>query len=468
METIDEVKFDLSNLYVDWTSDDHISLFIDWCVPQYNEAPYSFMDLLHQKLDSFIVQIIAKKLLPYAECGLPAFRVVYDDSAIYRNRNLDEMRALAGTAATYDDDDDIIEWLKSTWDLLYCDDCEDLEFNVRFESDRHDNNICRSCVDNRFTYSDYYDAYVRNNDLRNAIDSHGDEVEIDYRDCNFYYSNYRATYVHIDYEANEDEEQEEEPDYVIRSYHDSKSSQYLIPNEWSIKHNRYLGVELEVIDKNGMCEQAASRINQIVNLTPDDGVQKGYRMFFERDSSLGSHGFEMITQPMGLPMQRDIWSFLKDKNTVRGLISHKTSSCGLHVHVSKAGMSKLQIAKIVSFINAPEHESFIRAIARRYNEGYCKIKQKKMGSSADSGDRYEAVNITSYKTIEFRLFRGSLKYESVIAAIEFCNALVEFAKSTKTSIQDNTPDKFMEFMETSIPEETAIARAYIKNNLESE
>jgi hypothetical protein len=41
--------------------------------------------------------------------------------------------------------------------------------------------------------------------------------------------------------------------------------------------------------------------------------------------------------------------------------------------------------------------------------------------------RYAAVNLMNYSTIEFRLFRGTLKYNTLIAAIELVNKICDLA-----------------------------------------
>jgi hypothetical protein len=44
-------------------------------------------------------------------------------------------------------------------------------------------------------------------------------------------------------------------------------------------------------------------------------------------------------------------------------------------------------------------------------------------------ERYSAVNLTNWKTIEVRMFRGSLHEPRVRAALEFVNANFEYTKS---------------------------------------
>lgn len=375
-----------------------------------------------------------------------------NEMEVLRSHNLSSLRDFVSRYEDAEDWEEVREMLEETQPVNRCDDCDEYEFDNRMSEPAFagENRVCRECVENNYTYSNYYSNYVQSDYTRRARDRHGDMVTVHEDDEDFTYDDEEDEYVHYEYEREEQ---------IIRNYHASKHYQSPIFDEWSRKRGRFFGVELEV-ECRGERNDAAKRLHALIN-----GDQYGKRLFFERDGSLND-GFEMISQPMSLPMQRELWSFLNERDNIRGLRSHNTSTCGLHVHVSRQGLSSLQIAKIVTFINKPENEDLIRAIARRYAEGYCKIKQKKIGRAHQSEDRYEAVNITSRKTIEFRIFRGSLKYESVISAIEFSHALVEFCKPGVTSINDLTTDKFMSFCEEHLSDETQILRPYITNRLE--
>ena len=43
------------------------------------------------------------------------------------------------------------------------------------------------------------------------------------------------------------------------------------------------------------------------------------------------------------------------------------------------------------------------------------------------GDRYHAVNIANEHTIEFRMFRGTLKYNTLIATLELLDCIIDAA-----------------------------------------
>lgn len=356
----------------------------------------------------------------------------------------------------YKDEDVCRDWMIDQFDLEKCPDCNTWEYSDKMASTWGDESVCRICIDNNYRYSDYEDCYIHTEAIREALDEDGNNCLVHEDNDNFHWDDDADTYVHEDYEPPEPES--------IGSYHSSKNYQRPIQDAWSLSKQRWFGIELEV------------EMNRKSNVSPSDKARElhqvlnqgefGKRVFFERDGSL-TNGFEMVSQPMSMPMHQDFWKWLQDPALAKSMLSHNTSTCGLHIHVSRDAMTKLQIAKMVSFINDPDNENLVRAVARRYAEGYCKIKDKKIGTAHYSEDRYEAVNLTSRKTIEFRIFKGSLKYESVIAALEFVNALVEFtARSTLGGLANLKADDFMEFIDKKLPSETQTLRAYLTARFE--
>lgn len=389
-----------------------------------------------------------------------AFILAYWDleyAHVLRGQHLHKLRQFISKYEDADDWPAILDMLEDDHEVIRCDDCGDYEFSDRMRSTWNNDSadICRECIENNYRYSDYYETYVSDSDSRWALGRDGDEVLIDCDDDDFYYDDGRDRYLHREYAY-------EEP--TIGSYHSSKRRISLRVDDWTRQNNMFFGVELETEVKIDYItrESAAKKLNELIN---DDEI--GKNIFFENDGSL-NYGFEMVTHPMSLPAHRELWKFLQDKEAIKYMRSHNTSTCGLHVHVSRRGLSSLQIAKIVTFVNNPANEQLIRVVARRYAEGYCKIKSKTIGKACRSEDRYEAVNITPRETIEFRIFKGSLKYESVVSAIEFAHAVTKFCKPSVTSIKDLSTEKFLEFCEKELPEETEIMRPYIAARLEND
>ncbi|WP_036694815.1 amidoligase family protein, partial [Pelistega indica] len=89
------------------------------------------------------------------------------------------------------------------------------------------------------------------------------------------------------------------------------------------------------------------------------------------------------------------------------------------------------------------------------------IKQKAViGTFLYAGDRYKALNFENADTIEFRLFRGTTKFSTVMATLEFVNALYFYAK--QSSWQQLTVEDFLAWVNDVKQEKfTRYLRPYI-------
>lgn len=382
----------------------------------------------------------------------PFFVIRLDvDGYLDDSDNVARLNSMMRSASAASDAGDCEEVVTNRLDISYCEGCDEWEFTDHMSGTYDDVDRCRSCIEHNWYWSEYHDTYVHTENARRALDRFGDEVWVHEDSDDFHYDEERDMYVHNSFEPPEPP--------ILGSYHSSKSHQRPIPDDWSTQLHRWLGVELEVEVREGDRLEKVKELHAKIN----DG-EIGKHVFFEQDGSLQS-GFEVISQPMSLPKHRDLWSWLQDNAAVRGLRSHNTTTCGLHVHVNRDALSNIQVARIVTFINDPRNEPLIRAIARRYAEGYCKIKQKTLDNALESPDRYEAVNITSQKTVEFRIFKGTLKYESLMAAVEFANSLLDFSNKFKKA-EELSHDNFMNFINTDLYKETNYLRPYIEQRLE--
>jgi hypothetical protein len=75
-------------------------------------------------------------------------------------------------------------------------------------------------------------------------------------------------------------------------------------------------------------------------------------------------------------------------------------------------------------------------------------KLKKAGKSAN---RYRVLNFTNPSTVEFRLFKGTLKYETLLATLELVHAIIMFIKKINAVQILNMKDfsVFTEFVKTN-------------------
>jgi len=252
---------------------------------------------------------------------------------------------------------------------------------------------------------------------------------------------------------------------LIDGYHSSRQKGFnIIDSPWFRSHRRAFGCELEVQVRNGNKDMACGKVHEILN----PGGNVGEYAFFERDGSIGE-GFEIVTQPAGLDIHLAKFdAFLNNDEAKRGLRSHEGGACGFHVHVGRQYVTQSQIYRIQSFLNDVRNEALIRAIARRYDSGYSKFKPqmaKFTSVGKNNGDRYEALNVTGRDTIEFRIFRGSLRYESIASALEFVNAVLTFCTPGVTAITDFHAIGFKKFiMSAEMKPDTKFLRSYLSLN----
>jgi hypothetical protein len=333
--------------------------------------------------------------------------------------------------------------------------------------------IAETSVNHRFGWVDFMnthfggdyfechdcDGIFSDDDAHNAYD--------DYSVCGSCVDNFRYSNRHGYYVREDDEEEMEN----IRSYHTSSESLGHIPSKYDKRTPRVLlGLELEMEIKDNYCRDERAGL-----LLDGIGEYDNYRYALcEEDGSL-EHGFEMVTAYTGLDVHAKQLEFFKAG--LRGAISHDSDNCGLHVHICKADMSTLHGAKMILFINDQANQKLIKAIARRDDSGYAKFKNKQvdkswlksaMGCETKRSqlrnlnhDRYEALNFKNDKTIEFRLFKGSLVYETIMSCLEFTYATWFFTRESST--KNMTIDGFLKFICANENRgDTKFLRAYLK------
>ncbi len=52
-------------------------------------------------------------------------------------------------------------------------------------------------------------------------------------------------------------------------------------------------------------------------------------------------------------------------------------------------------------------------------------------SKKDANNRYRAINLCNCRTVEFRIFRGTLKRDTIIASIQWVDTLIGYCRNTQ-------------------------------------
>ena len=236
---------------------------------------------------------------------------------------------------------------------------------------------------------------------------------------------------------------DDEPDYPYcrRCYENRSSGEYI--HDYSYKpepifygdSNRYFGVELE-IDCGGHDDSHAEELADIAN------SYNKQRIYIKHDGSLND-GMEIVTHPMTLEYHQNEmpWSEIMSKAVSLGYRSHKTSTCGLHIHVNRSSFGDTReeqeecISRVLFFVERFWQEllKFSRRSASQLARWAARygIKEDPKATFDNAKKsytgRYTCVNLTNYSTIEFRIFRGTLKYNTLIAALQLVNRICEIA-----------------------------------------
>lgn len=203
-------------------------------------------------------------------------------------------------------------------------------------------------------------------------------------------------------------------------------------NKLSNEEELFLGVELEV-DKAGKNDDNAKMVIDIL------GKNNIYCM---HDGSLHD-GFEITTHPGTL----EYHSQLKYEEVFNKLLeldyrSHDTTTCGLHVHFNKnyfgedKTIQDLCITKLLYLFE--KYWDSICKISRRSNVRYAQryhMNEKDsmfdvLSKAKNSYNKYRAVNLNNENTVEIRTFKGTLKYNTYIATLQFVKRIVKISKNT--------------------------------------
>ena len=210
------------------------------------------------------------------------------------------------------------------------------------------------------------------------------------------------------------------------------------------KGQYYLGFELEVEARNES-RYAGAEIAQ-------DAL--GSHAYMKDDGSL-SDGFEIVTHPHTLSdYQTNFnWEFAS-KLKREGFRSWNTDTCGLHVHVSRTAFGtgespwgrsdreqlilrrqshELRFMKLIY-----DNQRQVERIAGRAGNQYATFQDRgklvpKVKFGNQSSGRYSAINSENDATLEVRVFKGSLRKERVLSALEFVTASVEYTRDLKVT-----------------------------------
>ena len=203
-----------------------------------------------------------------------------------------------------------------------------------------------------------------------------------------------------------------------------------------IKTKLFYGIELEIDAGSGSGADA----KKIKAESPD--------VYIKADASLDT-GFEIVSHPASYRYhtERLNWKGIIKKAEELGYKSHDTSTCGIHIHVSKKFFGKnakerdSSIMKLLYLTQSriwPQLKKFSRRNSKNSMENYASsfhdlYDPLQLLYEAKHSERHRNINIHPDQTIEFRFFRGTLNYNTFIANIQFIRIVSEMATALDIS-----------------------------------
>lgn len=195
---------------------------------------------------------------------------------------------------------------------------------------------------------------------------------------------------------------------------------------------RYFGVELEIDFGGKSCDHARALLD--VSNTDNENL------YIKTDGSLDD-GLELVTHPMTLDYHTHNmpWAEVLATALDLGYVSHKAHTCGLHVHISRLAFGdsyekqETAIARLLYFTEKfwSELLRFSRRTKNQLDKWAARygMKLHPMDILDDvkryNFGRYMAVNLTNDHTVELRIFRGTLKLNTLIATLQLVNHMCD-------------------------------------------
>ncbi|MCP4648765.1 MAG: hypothetical protein GY853_01615 [PVC group bacterium] len=291
-------------------------------------------------------------------------------------------------------------------DYLVCDSCEcDIHRDNDHYHYNNDHCLCENCLEEYFTCSRCGDLY--HDDQSYYCEScHRSYCEDCYNDhgCIEHLHNY-------DYTPNR---------MTFHSISQKKAT------------DLFLGWELE-IEK---IDNVPDLVYELYNLSENEKY-----FYLKTDGSLSDLGIEICSQPCTLdffvnkfPLQKLV-EICRDYNAV----SHNSGNCGFHIHVNRQYFSNYELSATKICLIFEKLWQHLFLFSKRNNLNYChknedlgKLNKKLVTGIKEKNvkqGRYQSVNLIPISTIEFRLWRGTLKINSLIGFMQLTNLIAIIAEN---------------------------------------
>lgn len=241
---------------------------------------------------------------------------------------------------------------------------------------------------------------------------------------------------------------------MIHNYSYKPEPEIGYKNNRESREHLTFGVELECEPRNdgGNVRMDADALSDRIDELP------GGRTYCKSDGSL-TRGVEIVSHPGTLAHHMYVMHWRQIQRTCEkaGFRSHDAANSGLHVHVGRAQLGstdaerddvtrKVQVLFVLYAAELTRFSRRRRSCLEQWapidNLGVTPddIRHVRSGAQlarwaaarvpacrSNHNDRYTAVNVTNLATVEIRIFRGTLKRDTLIAAIQLVSNVFEYA-----------------------------------------
>jgi hypothetical protein len=222
----------------------------------------------------------------------------------------------------------------------------------------------------------------------------------------------------------------------------------------TILHNN-IGIEFEIDDGNSR-ETCWHKLNDEI---PD--------IWCKTDGSL-SHGIEICTHPMSIEYFLNEFK-LKEMIAIcnrYGFKSDETDTCGMHIHIDRRWFGtdpderENNITKMCFILDrfwdnfktfTRRTDSSLSRWARRYgletDDPWFVIDSAVLGKkvkTTSTNNRYQCLNLQNHSTVEWRMPKGSLNYNTIRATVQMVDVMVATSKLPIKDLHVLTWKKFID------------------------
>lgn len=337
--------------------------------------------------------------------------------------------------------DDTYEYNGNT----YCEECFHEEFSVcdhcgeivPYDSlvsvDDGAKYVCEDCADSHYTLCDHCHNYYSDRNIWGADDHRTicNNCSEDYYLCcecgeilHYNDTNWHNDQPYCEYCM------PEESEYI--HYYSYQPDWQKLRTDADSMGCRLYGVELE-IDKGNDANACSEALHDLSD-----------HFIMKHDGSLTDDGIEIVTHPASLAFHLEKMGWDEITKTAREYeyLSHDANTCGLHIHIGRQQLHTDTAEKLVVLVDRlwSQLVTFSRREYRQLEQWARKpeaeingtdpeeIRKDKLHKVMCKG-RYQAVNLQNSSTIEIRIFRGTLKTNTIYATLQLVDCLCAYCEA---------------------------------------